>query len=108
MPFGKTGELAVSDPATHRLKTPQPSLEDAARCYARIAGINPATFLATARSVAVGMRMRAADAQIAAMQVPSTLCIAVNGKYRVNMDSVGSNDELIDLLRFLVTKESIH
>ncbi len=52
--------------------------------------------------------MRAADAQIAAMQVPSTLCIAVNGKYRVNMDSVGSNDELIDLLRFLVTKESIH
>jgi len=76
--------------------------------YARIAGINPATFLATARSFAVDMKMRAADAQIAAMQVPSIPCIVVNGKYRVNMDSVGSNDELIDLLRFLVTKESIH
>ncbi len=104
----KTGELAVSDPVTHRLKTPQPSLEAAARCYARIAGINPAAFLATARSFAVDMKIRAADAQVAAMQVPSTPCIVVNGKYRVNMDSLGNNDELIDLVRFLVTKESIH
>src|SRR5207249_10129869 len=60
---------------THRLKTPQPSLEAAARCYARIAGINPAAFLATARSFAVDMKIRAADAQVAAMQVPSTPCI---------------------------------
>src|SRR5437764_1362069 len=102
----KTGELAVSDPVTHRLKTPQPSLEDAARCYARIAGINPTAFLATARSFAVDMKIRAADAQVAAMQVPGTPCIVVNGKYRVNMDSLGNNDELIDLVRFLVTKES--
>ncbi|TLZ10093.1 MAG: thiol:disulfide interchange protein DsbA/DsbL [Gammaproteobacteria bacterium] len=104
----KTGELAVSDPVTHRLKTPQPSLEDAARCYARIAGINPGAFLATARSFAVDMKIRAADAQVAAMQVPGTPCIVVNGKYRVNMDSLGNNDELIELVRFLVTKESIH
>src|SRR6266566_4868439 len=104
----ETGELAVSDPVTHRLKTPQPSLEDAARCYARIAGIKPAAFLATARSFAVDMKIRAADAQVAAMQVPGTPCIVVNGKYRVNMDSLGNNDELIDLVRFLVTKESIH
>jgi thiol:disulfide interchange protein DsbA len=104
----KTGELAISDPTTHRLRSPQPSLEDAARCYARLAGINPAEFLATARSFAVEMRIRAADAQVAAMQVPGTPCIVVNGKYRVNMDSVGSGDELIDLVRFLVSRETAH
>jgi len=104
----KTDELAISDPTTHRLRSPQPSLEDAARCYARLAGINPAEFLATARSFAVEMRIRAADAQVAAMQVPGTPCIVVNGKYRVNMDSVGSGDDLIDLVRFLVSRESTH
>ncbi len=104
----KTGELAISDPTTHRLRSPQPSLEDAARCYARIAGINPAQFLATARSFAVDMKIRAADKQVSEMLVPGTPCIVVNGKYRVNMDSVGSSDELIDLVRFLVTRESTH
>ena len=104
----KTGELAVSDPQTHRLKNPQPSLPDAARCYARISGVKPEEFLAAAHSFSVDMKMRAADAQIMAMQVPGTPCIVVNGKYRVNMDSVGSGDELISLVNFLVAKESQH
>jgi len=104
----KTGELAVTDPATHRLKNPQPSLQDAARCYARLSGVKPDAFLAAASSFSVDMKMRAADAQIRAMQVPGTPCIVVNGKYRVNMDSIGSGDELIDLVRFLVAKESKH
>jgi thiol:disulfide interchange protein DsbA len=104
----KTGELAVSDPATHQFKNPQPSLQDAARCYARIAGVKPGVFLAAANSFAVDMKMRAADEQIIAMQVPSTPCIVVNGRYRVNMDVRGSAEELIDLVRFLVARESKH
>jgi thiol:disulfide interchange protein DsbA len=104
----KSGELAVSDPETHRLKSPQPSLKDAARCYARISGVKPEAFLAAASSFSVDMKMRAADAQIIAMQVPGTPCIVVNGKYRVNLDSVGSGDELINLVTFLVAKESQH
>jgi protein dithiol oxidoreductase (disulfide-forming) len=101
----KTGELAVSDPATHRLKDPMPSIEDAARCYARLTGIKPEQFLATARSFSVDVKMKAADAQILAMQIPGTPCIVVNGKYRVKMDAVGP-DALIELVRFLVAKES--
>ena len=98
----KTGELAVSDPATHRLKSPLPSIEDAARAYARWTHVKPEAFLAAARSFAVDTKMRAADAQIFAMQVPSTPCLIVNGTYRVVMDSVSSPDELIDLVKFLV------
>jgi thiol:disulfide interchange protein DsbA len=104
----KTGELAISDPVTHRLKSPQPTLEDAARCYGRIAGINPETFLSAAHSFGVEVKIAAADAQVAAMQVPSTPCIVVNGKYRLDLDSVRSTDEIIDLVRYLVAKESRH
>jgi thiol:disulfide interchange protein DsbA len=104
----KTGELAVSDPATHRLKDPQPSIEDAARCYQRMTGVKPDVFLSAARSFAVDAKIRAADAQIAAMQVPGTPCIVVNGKYRVNLDSLSSIDDLVDLVRYLVAKESVH
>jgi thiol:disulfide interchange protein DsbA len=102
----KTGEIAVVDPFKNRLRNPQPSLEDAARCYARIAGVKPKEFLAAAASFSVDMKMKAADEQVAAMKVPGTPCIVVNGKYRVNRDSLHSNDELIDLVKFLVRKES--
>ncbi|MGC1458061.1 MAG: thiol:disulfide interchange protein DsbA/DsbL [Steroidobacteraceae bacterium] len=102
----KTGELAIVDPATRRLKNPLPSIEDAAKCYERLTGVKADTFLATARSFAVDLKMRAADAQVIAMQVPGTPCIVVNGKYRINMDSLHSENDLISVVRFLVARES--
>jgi hypothetical protein len=35
-------------------------------------------------------------------------CIVVNGKYRINMDTLQSQDDLIGLVRYLVDKESRH
>jgi thiol:disulfide interchange protein DsbA len=102
----KTGELAISDPVTHRLKKPLPSIEDAARCYGRLTGVKPEAFLAAARSFGVETKMRAADAQVNAMEIPSTPCIVVNGKYRVSMDNVASYDELVELVSYLVAKET--
>lgn len=101
----KTGELAISDPVTHRLKKPLPTIQDAAKCYARLTGVKPEAFLAAAKSFGVEVKMRAADAQVKQMAVPSTPCIVVNGKYRVNMDSIGSYVELFDLVNYLVAKE---
>ena len=102
----KTGQLAVVDRATNRLKRPQASLEDVAKCYGQLTGVKPQTFIATAKSFAVDMKMKAADAQVRAMEVPSTPCIVVNGKYRVNMDSLGSAHELVDLVKYLVAQET--
>jgi thiol:disulfide interchange protein DsbA len=102
----KSGELAIADPVTHRLKNPLPSIEDAAKCYEHLTGVRADTFVATARSFAVDVRMKAADAQIVSMQVPSTPCIVVNGKYRINMNSLRSADEVIGVVRYLVNKES--
>lgn len=104
----KNGELSITNPATRRLKNPLPSIEDAAKCYERLTGVKADTFLATARSFGVDLKMRSADAQIQAMQVPGTPCIVVNGKYRINMDSLHSEQDLISMVRYLVDKEAQH
>jgi thiol:disulfide interchange protein DsbA len=95
----KSGELAIS-------KVPRPTIQDAARCYARLSRVTPDEFLAAANSFSVDTKIRAADAQVAEMKVPGTPCIVVNGKYRVEVSSLKGNDELIDLVNFLVKKES--
>jgi protein dithiol oxidoreductase (disulfide-forming) len=100
----KSGELAIVDSSTHALKHPQPSIKDAARCYERLTGVTSDQFLKVSQSFQVDFKMRAADAQIGEMQVPSTPCIVVNGKYRLLMDSVRSDEELIDLVKYLVAK----
>jgi protein dithiol oxidoreductase (disulfide-forming) len=102
----ETGELATMDPGTQRMKNPLPSIEDAAKFYERVAGVKAATFLATAKSFSVDAKIRAADGQILAMQIPGTPCLIVNGKYRVIMDNLRSDNDLIDLVRYLVTKDS--
>jgi protein dithiol oxidoreductase (disulfide-forming) len=102
----KTGELATIDPETHRLRRPAPTLEDAAHCYARLTGVSPQKFLAAARSFGVAMKMREADQQVMAMQIPGTPCIVVDGKYRIVMDSLSSPEEVIPLVKYLVEKAS--
>jgi thiol:disulfide interchange protein DsbA len=98
----KSGELGIIVPGTNRLKSPLPSIADAASFYARVAGINPQQFLAMANSFGIDSKMRAADAQIVAMHVDSTPTLIVNGKYRVIRDELKNNDELIELVRYLV------
>lgn len=102
----KTGELAIEDPSTNRLRQPLPSLEDVARCYSQLTGVSTQTFMTTAQSFGVETRMHEADAQVMAMQIPSTPCIVVNGKYRIVMDSLHSIDDVIPLVKFLVAKAS--
>jgi thiol:disulfide interchange protein DsbA len=102
----KTGELAIVEPGTNRLKNPLPSINDVARFYARVASVNPQQFLAMANSFGIDSKMRAADAQIVAMHVDATPTLVVNGKYRVVRDSLKNNDELIELVKYLIAKES--
>jgi thiol:disulfide interchange protein DsbA len=102
----KTGELGIVDPNSGRLKRQQPTINDVAKCYERLTGVKQAAFLAAANSAATDTKMRQADAQIEAMRVPGTPCIVINGKYRVNLDSVRSVDQLVDMVKFLVAQES--
>ena len=104
----ETGELQTIDTDTHRLKNPLPSIEEVAKCYERLSGVKADVFLATARSPAVDAKMKAADDQVTAMKIPGTPDLVVNGRYRINMDSLQDLDDLIGLVRYLVDKESKH
>jgi len=104
----KSGELGTLDPSSGRLRSPMPSIEDAARVYSRLTGIRAQKFLAVARSFGVEMKMREADQQIMAMQIPGTPCIVVDGKYRIVMESLRKPDDVIPLVRYLVAKASAH
>ena len=96
----KTGELSIR-------KRPMPTIQDVAGWYARTAGVSPDKFLAVAGSARIDAKMKAADAQVKAMQVPGTPDIVVNGKYRLEFDALKSIDEIGELIRFLVAKESV-
>jgi thiol:disulfide interchange protein DsbA len=102
----KTGELAVVDPGSNRLKVPPPSIQDAAAFYARVAGVKPETFIAAAKSFGVDTRIRQAEQLIRDYGVASTPTIIVNGKYRLDVQSAGGPDQVVELVKWLVAKES--
>ena len=102
----KGGELAVSDPNTHQLRRPLPSIEDAARFYNKKTGVAVDKFVSAANSFSVDVKIKAADDLITAYQVDRTPTIIVNGKYRLHAESAGGYDQLIELVKFLVAKES--
>jgi thiol:disulfide interchange protein DsbA len=101
-----TGELGVVDQNTRQLKKKLPSIEDIARFYQRVAGVKPEDFVKASKSFGVDLKVKQADEQIRAMQVPSTPTLVVAGKYRINNDAFRSVDEIIEVVNFLVAKES--
>ena len=67
------GELAIQENGPGSpLKKKLPSIDDIARFYQKVAGTNPADFVAASKSFSVDLKMRQADAQILAMKVTGT------------------------------------
>jgi len=104
--WGKGGALALADPTTGKLKRSLPTIEDMASWYNKRTGVAVDKFVSIAKSFAVDVKMKAADDLIAAYQVDRTPTIIVNGKYRLHTESAGGYDQLIELVKYLVAKES--
>lgn len=102
--WGPNGPLAVVDTRTGRLKARQPTIQDVARFHAGRGYCTEAEFLAAARSFTVESRMRQSDELIKKYMASSTPCLVIGGRYRIEMNSIKSEDELIALVRFLVQK----
>jgi protein dithiol oxidoreductase (disulfide-forming) len=102
----QSGELAVIDPATHNLKSRLPTIEDAAKFYQVHAGVPVDKFLAASKSFAVDVKVRTTEGLIQAYKADRTPTIIVNGKYRLQVDSAGGPDQLVELVKFLVAKET--
>jgi thiol:disulfide interchange protein DsbA len=101
-----SNELAVVGADGRGLKSPQPTLEDAAKFVAKKAGIKPEQFLATAKSFAVDANCRRADQLSKAYKITGTPSLVVNGRYLVTLAGVKSEEELIELVNWLVAKEA--
>ena len=97
----KTGELAVLDPRTQRLRVPMPGLQDMAKFYERTAGVKAATFIATANSFSVDTRVRQAD-----QLVKDHRTGVETGNVSGDVQSAGGPDQVIELVKWLVAKES--
>jgi protein dithiol oxidoreductase (disulfide-forming) len=102
----KGGDLSISDPSTHALKSRMPTIEDAAKFYNQRAGVPIDKFIATSKSFSADMKVRAAQDLMVAYKVDRTPTIIVNGKYRLHVESAGGTDQLIDLVKYLVARES--
>ena len=98
--------LATMDSSGTRLKNPLPTIEDAAKVYNHLAGVPADKFIATAKSFSVDLNMKKADAMVLASQVDSTPTVIVNGKYRVTPGSAGGPNQLIELVKYLVARET--
>jgi len=102
----KGGDLSVIDPDTRGLKSHMPTIEDAAKFYSQHAGVPVEKFLATAKSFSVDLKLRTTEDLIRLYHIDRTPTIVVNGKYRLQVESAGGTDQLIELVKYLVAKES--
>jgi len=105
----KSGELAVVDPQTGRIRSPVPTIEDAARFYARVADVPVKRFLDTANSFPVDTDIGRAEQFVSAGPVDRTPTIVVAGKYRLHSESAGDRgdgERIIALVTWLIAKES--
>lgn len=101
-----SGELAVVDSSSGRLKQHLPTIEDAARFYQQHAGVPAAKFVSAAKSFGVDACVRRAEDLTKAYGVDRTPTLVVDGKYRVNTESAGGPDKVVELIDWLVARES--
>jgi thiol:disulfide interchange protein DsbA len=102
----KGGDLSITDPSTRALKSRMPSIEDAAKFYNQRAGVPVDKFVATSKSFSADLKVRTDQDLLVAYKVDRTPTIIVNGKYRLHVESAGGTDQLIDLVKYLVAKET--
>jgi thiol:disulfide interchange protein DsbA len=102
----KGGDLSVVDPTTHQIKSHVPTIEDAAKFYSKQTGTPVDKFLEASKSFAVDVKLRSTEDLLRAYKVDRTPTIIVNGKYRLHVESAGGIDQLIELVNWLVAKES--
>jgi thiol:disulfide interchange protein DsbA len=103
----KTGELATYDLQAGKPKPHEawPTIDDVAKFYAKY-GVDPKQFVGVANSFSINTQMKRADDELKALGVDSTPTIVVNGKYRLTPKDAGGLPQTIELVQWLVAKET--
>jgi protein dithiol oxidoreductase (disulfide-forming) len=101
----KGGDLSVTD-GSGNLKNHMPTIEDAGKFYNQKTGVPVDKFLATSKSMTVDMCVRKDQELMRIYKIDRTPTIVVNGKYSLHVQSAGGADQLVELVDYLVAKES--
>jgi thiol:disulfide interchange protein DsbA len=102
----KDKSLGIMNPDNRTVKDPMPSIEDAAKFYAKY-GVKAEDFVGTANSFTISTKMKQADAFVKNTGTDSTPTIVVAGKYRMTYVSAGGSwDALEQLIHYLIQKEA--
>jgi thiol:disulfide interchange protein DsbA len=101
----ESGEIPLLDAATGRMRQPLPTIEDAAKFYARVTPVKAPEFLKVAASPAVDAQMKRADELVKLWKIPGTPAVVVNGRYLIDSGSLASWDEMRQLVQYLVGLE---
>ena len=99
----ETGEIPQVDLATGRLRHPLPTIDSAAKFYARLTSVTEAEFLKVAKSPGINDEMKRADALIEHWGVHGTPQLVVNGHYRVSNEVPFAQQAQI--VQFLISLE---
>lgn len=91
--------------ALHVERLPLVTAQEIADWYAKTAGIEAADFLATMNSTGVNAKVFRAKQQVPRMGVSGTPTMVVGGRYRVNNQNASSQDEIFEVVNFLVARE---
>ena len=101
----ESGEIPLLDLATGRIRNPLPTIEHAAKFYARLSPAKADRFLAVARSAEIDAQMKRADELIKTWKVPGTPALVVNGRYLIDNSALSSAEEQRQLVLYLVGLE---
>ncbi|HTQ36498.1 MAG TPA: thiol:disulfide interchange protein DsbA/DsbL [Steroidobacteraceae bacterium] len=82
----KTGEIPLVDTATGQLRRPLPTIEAAAKFYARVGKVTVTDFVNASNSPQVDAAIQRAEELIKLWHIPGTPSLVVNGRYLVSND----------------------
>ena len=98
--------LATMNADGRSLKNPLPTIEDAAKFYAKF-GVKPDEFVGAANSFAINTKMKQADAFVRDSGTDSTPTFVIGGRYRLTYVSAGADWKLLEqLIHYLIQKDA--
>jgi len=103
----KTNELSALKAGGAGLKPASalPTLDDAAKVYTKF-GADPKEFVAVANSFTINTKVKRSDELVKNYGIEETPTIVVDGKYRLTPRSAGGYDQVVELTKWLVSKEA--
>ena len=81
------------------------TIEDVADWYAQNFNVDKEAFISTANSFMIDSKIRQSNNMMRKMKITSTPSIIINGKYKPNKKTLGSNAALLELATYLSNKE---